>query len=73
MYIHIYLSPFPSPLRTFSSRSIAEYRQYEGFKAKATAAMSNKYVYIYIYMCVCRHYIYIYVYMVVYNMRVIYI
>ena len=50
MYIHIYLSPLPSPLRTFSSRSIAEYRQYEGFEAKATAAMSNKYVYIYIFM-----------------------
>ena len=62
MYIHIYLSPFPSPLRTFSSRSIAEYRQYEGFKAKATAAMSNKYVYIYIYVCVQTLYIYICVY-----------
>ena len=72
MYIHIYLSPFPSPLRTFSSRSIAEYRQYEGFEAKATAAMSNKYV-LYIYVCVCRHYIYICVCIWLYIICVLYI
>ena len=70
MYIHIYLSPFPSPLRTFSSRSIAEYRQYEGFEAKATAAMSNKYV---IYICVCADIIYIYVCIWLYIICVLYI